>query len=490
MKIEKKLINKNKIKILYLSMTLFVFLMTLFGFFSTKPVKASKINDYVVLGGDSIGLNLNTNVYVTGKYAIKTENGLCKPWEDSNIEVGDIIYMINNVKINSLDDIKKNINDEGRHVLSLYRDKELVETVISARKNLKGECSLGLYVKDNILGVGTMTYYDLKTKKFASLGHGAIDGSVRNGILTKSYVSGITKGIRGVPGEKKAYLDNKELGVITDNNDFGVFGNLTNSKITGKVENELIKVASRSEVHTGKAIITTVLTGDKKENFEVSFTSFRYLLALGIPMGLQFSITAIGTIIVQGAVNIYGSVYMAGFSAAGKIQNIIATVFVAFGATMATYVGQNRGAGKMDRVKAGMKYTQIMLLIWSVITMIIMFFFGKYMTWLFIDKSQTDVINVSVTYFHTVFWAYPFLGSIFLYRNGLQGLGYGLVPMLGGVFELAARSAIVMFVAGKTSFAGVCLADPAAWIAALIPLIPYYIYVMKKWSRGKKETAA
>lgn len=71
---------------------------------------------------------------------------------------------------------------------------------------------------------------------------------------------------------------------------------------------------------------------------------------------------------------------------------------------MATYVGQNRGAGKMDRVKAGMKYTQIMVLIWSVITMIIMFFFGKYMTWLFIDKSQTDVINVSVTYFHTVFW--------------------------------------------------------------------------------------
>lgn len=228
----------------------------------------------------------------------------------------------------------------------------------------------------------------------------------------------------------------------------------------------------------------------KKENFEISFTSFRYLLALGIPMGLQFSITAIGTIIVQGAVNIYGSVYMAGFSAAGKLQNIIVTVFVAFGATMATFVGQNRGAGKMDRVKEGMKYTQIMVLIWSVITMIIMFFFGKYMTWLFIDKSQTDVINVSVTYFHTVFWAYPFLGSIFLYRNGLQGLGYGLVPMLGGVFELAARSAIVMFVAGKTSFAGVCLADPAAWIAALIPLIPYYIYVMKKWSRGKKETVA
>ena len=118
--------------------------------------------------------------------------------------------------------------------------------------------------------------------------------------------------------------------------------------------------------------------------------------------------------------------------------------------------------------------------------MIVMFFFGKYMTWLFIDRSQTDVINVSVTYFHTVFWAYPFLCTIFLFRNALQGMGYGLVPMLGGVFELAARALIVLLVAGKTSFFGVCLADPAAWISALIPLIPYYIYVMKKYEKQKQ----
>ena len=68
-----------------------------------------------------------------------------------------------------------------------------------------------------------------------------------------------------------------------------------------------------------------------------------------------------------------------------------------------------------------------------------------------------------------------------LYRNGIQGMGYGLVPMLGGVFELAARSAIVMAAAGRTTFQGVCLADPAAWIAALIPLVPYYFYTMRKW---------
>ena len=224
----------------------------------------------------------------------------------------------------------------------------------------------------------------------------------------------------------------------------------------------------------------------KKENFRFSLPACGKLMALGVPMALQFSITAIGTIIVQGAVNVYGEDYMAGFSAAAKIQNVICTVFVAFGATIATYVGQNWGAGKVDRVRQGVRCTQIMILAYSVIAMILVFFFSKYLTYLFISPSEMKVIEVSVLYFHTVFWCYPFLGSIFLYRNTLQGLGYGLVPMLGGVFELVARSAIVVLVAGKTSFAGVCLSDPAAWISALIPLIPYYIYVTRKWKKQGK----
>ena len=218
----------------------------------------------------------------------------------------------------------------------------------------------------------------------------------------------------------------------------------------------------------------------RKEDFRYSWNSVKKLLGLGIPMALQFSITAIGTIIVQGAVNVYGETYMAGFSAAGKLQNILTTVFVAFGATVATYVGQNRGAGRIDRVREGVRCTQYMILAWSVIVMILMFFFGKYMTCIFVNSSETDVLAVSVEYFHTVFWCYPFLGSIFLYRNTLQGMGYGLVPMMGGIFELAARTIIVLLVAGHTSFRGVCLADPAAWIAALIPLVPYYIYIMRK----------
>ena len=218
----------------------------------------------------------------------------------------------------------------------------------------------------------------------------------------------------------------------------------------------------------------------KKEDFRFSVNTVKKLLGLGIPMGLQFSITAIGTIIVQGAINVYGAVYMAGFSAAGKIQNIICTVFVAFGATIATYVGQNRGAGKMDRVKQGVRLTQMMILVCSVVLMAVIHFFGKYMIFLFIDPAETEVLHAAEIYFNIVSWAYPFLGSIFLYRNALQGMGYGFVPMMGGVFELVARAAIVFVAAANAGFAQVCMSDPAAWIAALIPLIPYYIWVMRK----------
>ena len=218
----------------------------------------------------------------------------------------------------------------------------------------------------------------------------------------------------------------------------------------------------------------------KKEDFRFSVNTVKKLLGLGIPMGLQFSITAIGTIIVQGAINVYGAVYMAGFSAAGKIQNIICTVFVAFGATIATYVGLNRGAGKMGSVKQGVRLTQMMILVCSVALMAVIHFFGKYMIFLFIDPAETEVLHAAEIYFNIVSWAYPFLGSIFLYRNALQGMGYGFVPMMGGVFELVARAAIVFVAAANAGFAQVCMSDPAAWIAALIPLIPYYIWVMRK----------
>lgn len=218
-----------------------------------------------------------------------------------------------------------------------------------------------------------------------------------------------------------------------------------------------------------------------REDFRRDFSAMGQLLAMGVPMGLQFSITAIGTIIVQGAVNVFGAVYIAGFSAAGKIQSLVTSVFIAFGATIATYVGQNRGAGQMERIRQGVRSTQVMILIGSAFMFLIIHFFGEPLTYIFVDSSQTEVIAAAKLYFTTVAWCYPFLGSIFLYRNALQGLGYGFMPMMGGVFELIARSVVVAFVArAGWGFVGTCASDPAAWVAALIPIVPYYFYKIKK----------
>ena len=225
----------------------------------------------------------------------------------------------------------------------------------------------------------------------------------------------------------------------------------------------------------------------KREDFAVSADSMKKLLALGIPMGLQFSITGIGTIIVQGAVNIYGAVYIAGFSAGIKIQNLVEAVFMSFGATIATYSGQNWGAGRADRVRQGVRRMQLMILAWSVAMMAVIYLFGKYLVLIFVDASQQEVIRIAQIFFRSVLWCYPFLGSILLYRNVLQGMGVGLVPMLGGVFELIARAAVVAAVAGRGTFAQVCLSSPAAWIAALIPLVPYYLYIMRNVEKRKGE---
>lgn len=225
-----------------------------------------------------------------------------------------------------------------------------------------------------------------------------------------------------------------------------------------------------------------------REDFQIDLRSMGKLLGMGIPMGLQFSITALGTIIVQRAINAFGAVYMASYSAAGKIQSIVTIAFVAYGATIATYTGQNRGAGRMDRVRRGVFVTQIMVLAWSVIAIVLLNLLGPVMVGLFVDTPNAEVEEAAMTYFRLTSWCYPFLGSIFIYRNALQGLGYGLVPMMGGIFELIARAVVVQFLAGTMGYEGICLAEPAAWMAALIPLVPYFLYQMGKVRKAERET--
>ena len=217
-----------------------------------------------------------------------------------------------------------------------------------------------------------------------------------------------------------------------------------------------------------------------RQDIHCSVSSAKKLLNVGIPMGLQFSITAIGTMIVQAALNGLGPVYIAGFSAAGKIGNIATQPFPSLGVAMATYTGQNMGARRFDRVKKGVSAGFAICLVCSVITGAAVYLFGPYMMKIFASGESGQMIEYGVEYLKISAWFYPPLSLIFLYRNTLQGLGDGLVPMLGGVFELAARFGAILVLAEPFGYTGICFSDPAAWVMALIPLVPVYYWRMKK----------
>ena len=223
----------------------------------------------------------------------------------------------------------------------------------------------------------------------------------------------------------------------------------------------------------------------KKEDTCFSVTSVKRLLGMGTPMALQFSITAIGTIIVQTALNGFGPIYIAAFTASSKIQNFIIQPFISMGAAVATFTGQNIGAGKMDRVKEGVRISFVLTLLCSVLLIIFVLAFGDELVSLFIKDNRELVLEKTDVYFKTMIGFYPALGLIFVYRNALQGLGDGLLAMLGGIFELVARAMIIFALTAPLGFQGICLSDPIAWVAALIPLIPAYYYRINKVTHSR-----
>lgn len=225
-----------------------------------------------------------------------------------------------------------------------------------------------------------------------------------------------------------------------------------------------------------------------KDERKISLKNMGNLMAMGIPMALQFSITALGTMIVQSTLNLLGETAIAAYTAAQKLQGLVGQPYIALGTAMATYCGQNAGAGDYGRIKEGFKKCMLVLAVVVVLTFFGARMFGGIGTMLFVDGTETEVIRMSKEYFSIASWFYPFLASIFIFRNALQGIGYGVDAMLGGIFELAARGLLIRIIGTGFGYAGICFCDPAAWIAALIPLIPLYYYRIRMTEgKGKNE---
>lgn len=204
-------------------------------------------------------------------------------------------------------------------------------------------------------------------------------------------------------------------------------------------------------------------------------------MKIGFPMAFQYSITAIGTIVVQTALNSLGSVAAAGFAAAVKIEQIVTQAYIALGTTMANYCAQNVGAGKILRIRKGFWSGTWMGIGYAIATGALMFFAGKYMTVLFVSENLKEIMGYVDIYLKCVGVSFVPLVYVNLYRNGIQGMGYGLLLMTAGIAELIGRSIAAGVASHCQSYIGICLASPVAWILAAILLIVMYFWIMKQY---------
>ena len=224
----------------------------------------------------------------------------------------------------------------------------------------------------------------------------------------------------------------------------------------------------------------------EKDELKINGHCIRRLCYMGVPMGLQYSITAIGSVILQTAVNGLGSLVVAAVTAGSKISMFLCCPFDALGSTMATYAGQNVGAKKLDRVNEGIKNSIIIGSVYSIIAFLVSIFFGKTIALLFVDGNELELLSmVSKQLIITALFYIP-LCLVNVVRFTIQGMGYSTFAIFAGICEMIARTICGFILVPIFGFNAVCLASPIAWICADLFLIPGYISVMNKMKREIK----
>ena len=220
-----------------------------------------------------------------------------------------------------------------------------------------------------------------------------------------------------------------------------------------------------------------------KNDWKISPKHILQLCKMGIPMGLQYSITAIGSVILQTAVNNMGSTIVAAVTAGSRVSMFVCCPYDAMGSTMATYGGQNKGAAKYDRIDEGLKACIKLGVIYSLTILVFMIFFSRYLALLFVSSKETALINkISMFLIGNALFYVP-LALVNIVRFMIQGIGFPGFAILAGVCEMIARSIAGFVLVPIFGYIFVVLASPLAWICADMFLLPAYRYVMKK-SRG------
>ena len=206
------------------------------------------------------------------------------------------------------------------------------------------------------------------------------------------------------------------------------------------------------------------------------------LCLMGLPMGLQYSITAIGSVMMQTAVNGLGTVYVTAVTAASKVSMFLCCPFDAMGCTMATYGGQNVGAARWERLHQGVRACVVLAAGYAAVILAVVFFCAEPLSMLFLDEASAGLLPLSRQYLLTgALFFFP-LALINIFRFMIQGMGFSPLATLAGVLEMAARAALALLVP-LFGFTAACFASPAAWLMADVFLIPAYFHCYRRLAR-------
>lgn len=220
-----------------------------------------------------------------------------------------------------------------------------------------------------------------------------------------------------------------------------------------------------------------------KQDWEWDKDTVNHLIKLGIPLAFQTSVTGIGVLIMQVAVNGFGPIVVAGYTTATKIQQLAIQPLISVGTSLATYSGQNLGAEKYKRIRNGVMQGALLVIVASITGTVICHLFGEKLAEMFVGASEVDVISFSQQYLKLTSLFYIPLGLLFVYRSSLQGVGNTTIPMLSGFLELILRTVVIMILPNLMGFDGITYADVVSWLGAALFLIVGYFYQLSKFPK-------
>ena len=227
----------------------------------------------------------------------------------------------------------------------------------------------------------------------------------------------------------------------------------------------------------------------KKEDWQIDRKFLYEHLRIGIPMGLQMSVLTIGIIAVQYVLNGLGSIAIAAYTTAARVDQLASQSLLALGAAVATFTAQNFGANKMSRIREGARASILITFIISILCAVFILTVGKYVVGLFMNVPNEEVIRLAMQYLHVIIIFFFFLGMLLIYRNILQGMGNVIAPLFSGTAELIMRVLAAFILVQPMGFLGICLASPIAWISASIVLyIGYKISLIKNFKKLQEQT--